>query len=123
MMSRFTRNVLLTLATIVALAISYYFGLALPSAERARLEFERMKYNNLKQEEIEKDLKAQHDAESGALRIRLCQAESTKAYDSEIKLNGQPVPGQSGVQDQITLARKIADHEKQQVFDACMAGY
>lgn len=123
MMSRFTRNFLLTLATLLALAISYYFVLALPSAERARLDFERMKYNNLKQEEIEKELKAQHDAESGALRIRLCQTEATKAYDSELKLNGRPIPGQPGVQELITLARKIADHEKQQVFDACMAGY
>lgn len=93
----FPRNAFLVIVAIPAFAIAYYFAIALPANETAKLEFEKQKYSEQKAEEAE--LKRQPDETSANLREEFdsCVAIAEKGYHnaslaaSTTRGEGQPV--------------------------------
>jgi hypothetical protein len=94
-----------TIAVIAALlSIAYYFAIALPHQDAAKLQLERDKFeqeeklrqateeaNSARQQEIEK---AKDQAET---KLLVCEASAESKYNRGLELNGTPVPGKKGV--------------------------
>jgi len=79
---------LLLLATIVALSISYYFVVALPANNRARLDFEKEKYRNEQAELQAKKLAEAEERNRNSAWLSSCLASADKTHDRELALNG-----------------------------------
>jgi hypothetical protein len=78
------------LATVLTLSISYYFAIALPTHNRAMLDFEREKYHAALQEKKAKDedqQKLQIAADTQELR---CAVKVELAYRQVLKSRGTP---------------------------------
>ena len=93
--SKVHRNVLLLLATVLVLSVSYYFVIALPSIGRARLDFDKQKYADEKEKERERARQVSRDA-FNAVNLNQCLSDAEDDYWGYIKLNGKPVPGKLG---------------------------
>ncbi|SRR6266496_142737 len=102
------RNLLLVLCTLVALAVAYYFAIALPRHNRDRLEFDREKFKAQQEEkqreqeekrEAEQEARSKTEVEAAGNEAALdsCTDEAEDEYWSYVKLNGQPVTGKPGV--------------------------
>jgi hypothetical protein len=115
------RNFLLLLATALVASISYYFLVALPANNKARLDFERQKYQDGQAERKAKE-EAEKDAQARRWSETLnCQVEADKAYWNYVKLNGQPVPGKDGVWTAAQSIWNEASKRKAESYNECMA--
>lgn len=118
---RFKLGILLVLL-IPALAISYYFGIALPANERAKLQFEKDKYA------AEQAAKSAQNEERESARIQLqsCLDSADTEYWSYIKLNGTLVKGKEGTEGAYstpTFVLETADKRKQNALAECHRQY
>ncbi len=128
------RNLLLCLCTLVAVAIAYYFAIALPRHNQARLEFDREKFRaqqEEKQKEQEDKREAQQEARSKAeieaagneAALDSCIDDAEDEYWSYIKLNGEPVAGKPGVYTAPQYIWDDAAKRKKAALDACYKRY
>ena len=79
---------LMLLATIVALSVSYYFAIALPANNKARLEFEKEKYRNEQAALKAKEVAQEQEQQRSRLGLASCLAEADRAYYHDVALNG-----------------------------------
>jgi len=89
---------------IAILAIAFYFAVALPLHDRAKLQLEREKFELEQKEKNAKEAaeravreeraKARDDANTEYLD---CLASSERQFNKDLELNGKPVPGKVGV--------------------------
>lgn len=84
------RTFALLLLILPALAVSYYFAIALPIHNKAMLEIEQRKYYDQKHKEMEASDAARLNAEE----LRVCINQANALYD--IGLNGNRKPDGSG---------------------------
>jgi hypothetical protein len=92
-----------TAATIALLAIAFYFAIALPMHDRAKLQFEREKFET---EQRDKKTKEEAEAlkhqmqqqarESADTKNLGCLAAAETRFNSGLELNGTPIPGKKG---------------------------
>lgn len=79
---------LLWIAAIPAIAVGYYFGIALPNQNEARLAFDRQQYSDGQKRQTEEKKKVQDAAKEQEARLDECIAAVEANYRSEIRLNG-----------------------------------
>ena len=87
------KSALLVILLIPALAISYYFVVALPSNEHLRLQFEKEKYETEKRANTEQEQKRKDNE----IQLGLCALHADNEYQTSIKLNGKKVSGKQGI--------------------------
>lgn len=87
------KNIAFASIIIVCLAVAYYFVIALPSQNKAKIELEKQKFEIEKQEQQEKKAK-ESERESALIQ---CRAEVEARRNKYLELNGTPVPGKPGV--------------------------
>jgi alpha-L-arabinofuranosidase len=78
----------LSILLIPALAISYYFAVALPSNQRATLEFEKHKYEMEQVEKMKREAAAQEEANGRTIKVATCLEVANDHYNAAIRLNG-----------------------------------
>ena len=120
------KALVLALTTMLVLSVSYYFVVALPSADRERLRFERQKYSDAQRRYIEeqsaKKLKedlAEIDRKSKQDWVMSCQVDAEKAYWSYVKLNGKEV--KADVYSAAPVVWASARARKDDSYKDCMA--
>jgi hypothetical protein len=89
-----------TAATIALLAVAFYFAIALPMHDRAKLQLEREKFEleqkekKAKEETEEVKRRMQQQARDAAGTKNLdCLADNEAHFNSGLELNGTPIPG------------------------------
>jgi hypothetical protein len=90
------KRAILLLSTVLVLSISYYFVIALPANQRARLEFDRQKYRDEQMEKTDEKLRADFKAQVYEKSLLDCLTQAKKAADDKLQLNGTPVDGHPG---------------------------
>jgi len=105
------------LATIVALSVSYYFGFALPANNRARLDFEREKYNNEQAEMKAGRLARAEEAQTKQQMLSSCLARAAQNYDADVALNGAK-DGQRGYSVDTRVAA-VLDKRRAEAIAEC----
>ena len=115
------RALLLFLATVLTLSISYYFVIALPAANRARLEFERQKYEDSKAEREAKEQRAKEEADRQKSKVLDCQIDAEKAYWDHVKLNGTKSAKRQDVWQAPLHVWDEARKRKKESYEECMA--
>lgn len=118
-----TKGFLLVLGTILVLSIAYYFVIALPSSEKARLDFERQKYEEQKKEKREKEEKEKVEAESRETQFQLCVDSAEQEYWNYVKLNGKPVPGKLSTYTAPMYVWNEAEKKKKESLAECHRRY
>src|ERR1700719_1367582 len=78
------------LATILSLSVSYYFAVALPTHNRATLDFEREKYRASQQEKKAKEEEQQKLQIAADTQELDCAVKVEIAYQQYLKSNGKP---------------------------------
>jgi hypothetical protein len=81
------RNVLLALATILTLSICYYILVILPRESRARLDFEKQKYEDQKIQELKSRQESDRIKAENETELLLCESDADTRYWTYIKLN------------------------------------
>ena|ERR1700693_6141763 len=115
------RNGHIGVLLIPALAIAYYFGIALPEHQKAQLAFEKQKYEDIKKEKQDK-AKADEEAETAHLaKVLRCQANADQAYWDYVKLNGTAVVGKAGTYTASKYIWEEAQKRKDNSHKECMA--
>lgn len=84
------KNLLAIVLLIPALAVSYYFAVALPAHNQATLEFEKLKYNDKKAEEKEAAEETLSRETATAQMVTACIADADNDYSAGLKRNGTP---------------------------------
>lgn len=83
------QNGIAAVLLIPALAIAYYFGIALPENQKAHLALEKQKY----QDEQNRRAEAEQQRATNETLLESCLGTAETDYWTYVKLNGQPVPG------------------------------
>jgi len=107
-------RLLAVVAAIPAVAVTYYFGVALPAYNDAKLELER-------QQRVEERKKTEQMAKDAAARKELldaCLRKSTDDYFSYLRLNGTELKGGKISTPQYVAA--AADKRRSDDRDACL---
>ena len=117
------RTYLLGLATLVALSISYYFAIALPKSQRARLEFDRQNYEAAQKEREAEEAKKKADAGFKETMMRVCLSGANDEYWSWVKLNGTEVRGKPGTWSAPTHIWESAAKRKKDAIIECQLRY
>jgi hypothetical protein len=110
--------VLLILA-VPALAIGYYFAIALPANQRAALEFEKQKYEAEKQDKSRKASDELIANQSRKLEFDSCVEEADLEYWNYVKLNGKPIAGKPGAYNAPVTVWEVADKRKINAVAEC----
>lgn len=79
---------LLWIAAIPALAVGYYFGVALPSYNEARLALEQQKYSDERKRQADDAKRIQDEAASRQQLLEACFDAANAAYWRHVELNG-----------------------------------
>jgi len=97
------RTILGVAGAIALLAVAYYFAVALPEQNKAKLQFERDKFNQeleekraKKEEEAQKENQRVFGKQNAQREYDGCLEDATKKFNSDLELNGTPVPGKPG---------------------------
>ena len=125
-----TRNYLLVLATLVSLAIVYYFAFALPQQNRMRLEAERQKFESEQAQRDEDQSRAsaqllyeQHLRKERAESLMACRNEAIARADFHLEQNGTPVYGEPGVYRASQRVHDKVDEMRRAGIDECVKLY
>jgi hypothetical protein len=111
-------NYLLALATILALSIAYYYAIALPAQDRAKMQLEREKFQaqqtRLAQEESDKLTRG--------VMLQKCMEEAETEYWLYMSLNGKkdPKTGATFAQQNVWDA---AQRDKEAKLEECYKRY
>lgn len=118
---RHTIKPLLWITAIPALAIGYYFGIALPSYNDARLALERERYSDEQRRRTEEASKEQQDATFRQRLLETCLDAAESAYWTYVKLNGTEL--KDGKVRAPMNVWNTADKRKNDDRDACFKQY
>jgi Tfp pilus assembly protein PilE len=124
------KHIAITAIIVVCASISYYFLIALPHQNEARLAIEKQKLDmekdKIEREQTEKqqqeNLKAysQSQRQSQLLDCRVAAEASANRY---LELNGTPVPGKPGVYSAPRYVHDEVAKKQQRGFDDCQRMY
>lgn len=124
------KHVLIVAIVVVCASISYYFFIALPNQNEARITLEKQKLDMEKQkidrEQLEKQAhENQKSSEQSQRQSQLlaCRADAEAASNKHLELNGTPVPGKPGA---YSAPRYVLDEVAriyQQGLDDCQRTY
>ena len=124
------RNYLLFLCTVLVFAVSYYFVIALPQHDRAKIELEREKFQaeqkeKEKKESAEKEAKntASFDAIAREVELEGCINKADSNYWTYVKLNGQEVENKPGTYTALQRVWDSAAKTKKAELDECHRRY
>jgi len=109
------------LATVLTLAVSYYFALALPAHNRAVLDFEREKYRTAQQEKKAKEDEERSLRDSADQEFRGCTADAERVYSSSLKSNG--APNGHGSYSVSTASLTVIERQKTEALNECQRQY
>lgn len=112
-MERDTARLLVWVAAIPAVAVAYYFGVALPSYNEARLGIERQRYAEEQKRSEQKD----KEAEEHKGMLETCLQKANDDYFSYLKLNGTQL--KNGTLSTPQYVSTGADKRKNDDRDAC----
>ena len=113
------RNGLLAVLAIPPLAVAYYFAVALPANERARLQFEKEKYEAAQKEKLAEESKRQKELEDQQALLDSCIGDAELTYWRYIKLNGNAVPNKPGTYTATVQVWNTADKRKNDELAEC----
>jgi hypothetical protein len=82
----------LLILLVPALAVSYYFAIALPENERARLAFEKSKYEDDKAEKQKREAREGIQATDRKYAFERCVRQAEARYQQYLELNGKTTP-------------------------------
>ena len=99
------RKALLALAGVLTLSVAYYFSVAVPASEKARLDFEKQKYEEQEQKRA-----------SNQISLDLCLQGAETARLDYLKLNGEVTGDTVKAPDHVF---QRADAEKKMATDEC----
>ncbi len=124
------KHVLITAVIVVCASISYYFLIAMPQQNEARIAVEKQKLDmekeKMEQEQTEKQtqetLKANSERER-RLQLLDCRASAEASANKYLELNGTPVPDQPGVYSAPRYVLDEVERRKQHGFDDCQRMY
>jgi hypothetical protein len=129
-MSPSLKTILIVAAVIAFLAIAYYFVIALPAQNKAKLQFERDKFEQelkeksaKEQEERQKENQRAFEKENAQTKYQGCLLDAENHYNRGLEMNGTPTPGKKG---EYTLPRDMLQHldERQRQEEAgCRSEY
>lgn len=114
MMAHDTTRLLVWVAAVPALAVAYYFGVALPSYNEARLGLERQRYA----EEQKRDAQKGKEAEERKGMLESCLQKANDDYFAYLKLNGTKF--KNGIVSTPQYVSTAADKRKSDDRDACL---
>ena len=114
-----TRNWLLFILALPAFALAYYFAVALPENQKARLDFDRERYQTEKKEQVEREAKLKEERDNKQIFFDACVADAVTAYWSYVKLNGEPVKGKPDTYNAPTTVWDTADKRKTNAIAEC----
>jgi hypothetical protein len=81
---------------LVSISFGYYFAIALPSIEREKLAFDKLKYeNSIKEKKIKEELVLAAMAEKEKNLIT-CQDNVANERNKYLEMNGTPIKGKPG---------------------------
>ena len=112
-----TIRLLVWIAAIPALAIAYYFGIALPSYNQGRLELEREQ----RVQEQKRTERMDKEAEARKGLLEACLQKASDDYFNYLRLNGTALKG-----DKISTPQFVstaAEKRKNDDRDACFKQY
>lgn len=118
-----TKTEITGILLIPALAIAYYFAIALPENQRERLAFEKQKYENEWKKKASDEERQFTEKEANARELSECLLQVESDYWSYIKLNGNPVPGKAGTYTARISTWNIADKNKKDAIEECHRRY
>ena len=110
-------------ASLVALAVSYYFFFSLPASNRERLQFEKDSAAAAKAERDSKEAAASQAAQDRERSFQLCSAAADVEYSSYVQLNGKEVPGKPGAYSASSVIWSTAEKRKADALAECHRQY
>jgi hypothetical protein len=124
------RTVLGVAGAIALLAIAYYFAVALPEQNKAKLQFERDKFN---QEVAGKKARTEEEAQKESQRVfgkqnaqseyDGCLEDARKKFNRDLELNGTPVPGEPGTYNAPSAIMNEIEKRQAENKEACRRQY
>ena len=115
---------------IALLAIAYYFAVALPEQNRARLQLERDKFNQeLEQRKTKEDEEARKESqrsigkESAQTEYDTCLEDARKKFNRDLELNGKPVSGKPGTYTAPSTIMNEIEKQQSGNIEACRRQY
>lgn len=115
---------------LVCISISYYFFIALPNQNEAKIALEKQKLDmeklKIEREQLEKQTQEnQKTYEQSQRKFQLleCRDEAIARSNKYLELNGTPVPGKPNVFLAPRYVHDEVDRIKQQGFDDCQRMY
>lgn len=124
-------NYLLALATILVLSIAYYFVIALPAHDHAKLALEREKFQVQQREAAEKKATAEAEKKaaeakelSNSFLLDECTKEADNLYWEYVKLNGGKEDlKRPGIYTASRYVWEQAEKNKKAALDECYKKY
>lgn len=112
---------------IAALSVAYYFAIALPRNNAARLALERERFEadrkEKKRQADEEQLareRQEADKTAAELKYTRCEQEGDDAYWSYVKLNGNPVEGKPNTYSASQSTWEEAAKRKERTINYCL---
>ena len=109
------------IVAIPAMAVAYYFGIALPSYNEERLTLDRQKYADEQKRRDTEAKKVEEDAASRQQSLDSCFAAVETAYWNYVKLNGTEL--KDGKVRAPATVWNTADKRKNDERDTCFKRY
>jgi hypothetical protein len=109
-------RILLAIAAVPALAITYYYGYSLPAYNRARLEIDRQQ---IAAEQKRAGMAAQ-DAASRKQLLEACMQKASDDYFTYLRLNGSEKDGKISASSDVEAA---ADQRRRSDRESCARQY
>jgi len=106
------KNFAFAAAIIMCLAISYYFVIALPNQNQAKLDMEKQKIEREQQEKSNREMS-----------LSTCMADVQARRSEYLKLNGKPIPGKPGVYKYPGYVQETLDKIEKDGNDECIRMY
>lgn len=124
------KHVAITAIIVVCASISYYFLIALPRQNEARLAIEKQKLD-MEKEKIERELNEKQQQKNLKVysesqrktQLLECRDDAITRSNRYLELNGTPVAGKPGVFEAPRYVHDEVARIKQQGFDDCQRMY
>lgn len=124
------QHIIIIAILLVSTSIAYYFVVALPRQNAAKLELEKQRLA-IEKEKNEQELKERKSKElveiireSGRQQqLQDCRSQVEAEADKYLELNGTPVYGKPGVFSAPGYVHQEVSRRKQQGFDDCQRTY
>jgi hypothetical protein len=115
---------------ITLLAVAYYFGVALPAQDKAKLQLDREKFEQELKEKKAKEQEAgqkqnqwEFDKQNAETAYRQCLVEAEHRFNRDLELNGTPIPGKKDSYDLPTGMLKDLHRQQNDEDEACRKEY